>query len=149
MMPSEQFQFCPRCADRRPPDGKANPFNCSRCGFHYYFNPAIATAAFVWDGHGRMLFIRRGKEPGRGLLSVPGGFVDIGETAEDGLRRELREEVNLEVGPLEFLCTRPNAYPYGGVTYPVLDLFFVTRKATDQVAAALEEVDSFAWLEPA
>ncbi len=87
--------------------------------------------------------------PGRGMLSIPGGFVDIGETAEEGLRRELREEVNLEVTALEFLCTQPNVYHYQGVTYPVLDLFFVTRPATGNVATALEDVESLCWLDPA
>jgi ADP-ribose pyrophosphatase YjhB (NUDIX family) len=83
------------------------------------------------------------------MLSIPGGFVDIGETAEDGLRRELREEVNLEVTALEFLCTQPNVYHYQGVTYPVLDLFFVTEAVPGHVAAALEDVESLCWLDPA
>ena len=126
---------------------RPRPFRCERCGFLYYFNPAIATAAFIQDGTGRTLFIRRAKDPGRGMLSIPGGFVDFGETAEEGLRRELREEVNLEVAALDFLCTHPNAYQYQEVTYQVLDLFFVTQAPEAGRAAALEEVSSFCWLD--
>src|SRR4029077_12061020 len=118
MAPSEQFEFCPRCAEPRPATAHHIPSRCARCGFLYYFNPAIASAAFIRGEDGRVLFIRRAKDPGRGMLSIPGGFVDIGETAEEGLRRELREEVNLEVTALEFLCTQPNVYHYQGVTYP-------------------------------
>ena len=94
------------------------------------------------------MFIRRAKEPAQGKLAVPGGFVDIGETAEDALRREIKEEVNLEVESLEFLCSAPNEYHYEGVTYPVLDLVFVTRATSTDKTAALDGVESFCWLKP-
>jgi ADP-ribose pyrophosphatase YjhB (NUDIX family) len=65
--------------------------------------------------------------PAKGKLAVPGGFIDIGETAEDGLRREIREEVNLAPGELRYLCTQVNDYVYRDINYPVLDLYFVGR----------------------
>jgi ADP-ribose pyrophosphatase YjhB (NUDIX family) len=92
-----------------------------------------------------LLFIRRAKDPGRGMLSIPGGFVDTGETAEEGLRRELREEVNLEVTTLEFLCTQPNVYHYQGMTYPVLDLFFLATALNPERARALDDVEALSW----
>ena len=149
MSPSEQFEYCPRCAERRPKTEPRAPFSCANCGFLFYFNAAIAAAAFISDEESHVLFIRRAKAPGRGMLSIPGGFVDIGETAEDGLRRELREEVSLEVTRLDFLCTQPNTYHYQGVTYPVLDLFFVTQSVAGSTARALEDVESLSWLNPA
>ena len=91
----------------------------------------------------RALFIRR-EGPGERKLALPGGFVDIGERAE-ALRREIREEVNLEVASVEFLCSQPNEYHYKGVTYPVLDLFFVTRASGNQPAVALDGVESVCW----
>ncbi|MEY2409259.1 MAG: hypothetical protein QOF48_1929 [Verrucomicrobiota bacterium] len=144
----EIFQHCPRCGARR--EGPAtNPFRCAACGHQQYFNPASAVAAILLDPDGRALFLRRARDPGRGRLGLPGGFVDVGETAEMALRREIREEVNLETGPLEFLCSGVNRYPYKDVTYPVLDLFFVTRAESIAGAAALDGVASFEWLEPA
>src|SRR6185295_12756038 len=72
----------------------------------------------------------------------------IGETAEEALRREIKEEVNLDVGPLEFLCSAPNEYLYRGVNYPVLDLAFVCRAVSTEPIAALDGVESFCWLKP-
>jgi 8-oxo-dGTP diphosphatase len=53
----------------------------------------------VHDELGRLLLIRRANEPGRGLWSVPGGRVEPGETDEDAVRREMREETGLDVTP--------------------------------------------------
>jgi len=148
MQPTDLFQHCPRCGQPRKPDSARQPFHCDACGFHYYFNACIAVAAILLGPDDRALFVRRAHEPQKGKLAVPGGFVDLGETAEDALRREIKEEVNLEVGPLEFLCTALNQYIYRDVTYPVLDLAFVTRANSLDGIAALDGVESFCWIKP-
>jgi ADP-ribose pyrophosphatase YjhB (NUDIX family) len=108
----------------------------------------VAVAAFVQRPGGEVLFIRRAHEPAKGKLALPGGFVDIGETAEVALRREIREEVGLEVGRLEFLGSETNEYCYREVRYPVLDLFFETAAAAPHQAAALDGVEALCWLDP-
>lgn len=148
MEPSRFFRFCPRCGVARDPSQAPAPFSCASCGFLYYFNPAVAGAAILLRPDGMALFIRRAKEPSKGMLGMAGGFIDIGETAEQGLRREIREEVNLEVDSLEFLCSCPNSYTYREVTYPVLDLFFIARTSAPEAAVALDAVESFSWLDP-
>jgi ADP-ribose pyrophosphatase YjhB (NUDIX family) len=149
MKPIEHFQFCPCCGEKRRAIPQDQTFRCGGCGFQYYFNPAIAAAAFVLDKDGLALFIRRAKNPAKGKLAIPGGFIDSGETAEGALRREIREEVNLEISSIEYLCSQPNLYPYKGVTYSVLDLFFVAKAEGMAGAAALDGVASYCWLHPA
>lgn len=148
-MPTHQhFNFCPNCgASHSRPVG--NPFQCGNCGFHFYFNPTCAAAALIVDGQGRVLFIRRAKEPALGKLALPGGFIDFDESAEEAVRREISEEVGLRAGSLRFLCSHPNEYPYKGVTYRVLDFFFVAQAPTDAEAGISEEVQSVLWLDPA
>jgi ADP-ribose pyrophosphatase YjhB (NUDIX family) len=94
----------------------------------YYLNPTVAVAAIVEDTHGRIALVERAKEPKKGMLALPGGFVDAGENAEDALRRELREELGLEVGALSYVGSWPNLYTYKGVTYSVVDVFFAARE---------------------
>ena len=53
--------------------------------------------AVIKDGTGRMLLILRGHDPGKGLWSIPGGRIDPGETSEEAVVREVREETGLEV----------------------------------------------------
>ena len=147
MKPIEHFRFCPRCGQHYFHTASDQMFRCPACGFVYYFNPAIAAAAFIRNSAGQTLFIRRAKEPAKGQLAIPGGFVDVGETAETALRREIREEVDIEIDALGYLCSQTNEYAYKEVTYPVLDLFFVAEISGEAKAAALDGVESCTWLE--
>jgi ADP-ribose pyrophosphatase YjhB (NUDIX family) len=148
MEPAKHFKFCPRCGHQRSKGVGTSPLRCGACGFLYYFNPTIAVAGFIFAPDGRALFIRRAKEPAKGKLAVPGGFVDVGESAEEALRRETREEVNVELADLSYLCSHVNSYDYGGVTYPVLDLFFTALAVQTNEAKALDGVESIQWLDP-
>jgi ADP-ribose pyrophosphatase YjhB (NUDIX family) len=148
MAPSELFRYCPRCGRSGPVEQSRPFFQCDACGFLYYFNPVIAVGAILVRPDGRILFVQRAKDPAKGKLGVPGGFVDFGESAEAALRREIREEVNLEAATLEYLCSQPNDYPYKGVTYQVLDFYFIVRVDSADGVAALDDVDSVHWLEP-
>ena len=95
-----------------------------------------------------MLFVRRAQEPGKGKLGLPGGFIDFDETAEAAVRREVREELGIEVGPLSYLCSFTNKYLYLEVTYQVLDFFFRAEINPAAEPAALDGVQSLEWLDP-
>ena len=147
MHPSRKFCYCPSCGIAfRDPAGQ--PLRCGGCGFTFYFNTTCATAALIVRPDGRALFIRRAKDPAKNKLAMPGGFVDEGETAEDGVRREFVEEVGFAPEGIDFLCSHPNSYFYKELTYPVLDFFFVARARGDETPEALDGVASVHWLDP-
>jgi ADP-ribose pyrophosphatase YjhB (NUDIX family) len=150
MLPSELFRFCPRCGVTRDATNVGQiPLRCGACGLTFFFNPSVAAAAWVHDPQGRVLLIRRAKEPAAGKFAIPGGFLDIGETAEEGLRREVREEVGLEIDRLRFFASYPNLYHYRDVTYPVLDLVFLADAIKPEEAQALDAVAGIEWKLPA
>ena len=142
----EQFVHCPRCGCSEGAARPGNAFQCGRCEFLFYFNPAIAVGAVLLAPDNTVLLIRRAKDPHKGRLSVPGGFVDPGETAEEALQREIREEVGMEVDRLDYFCSLPNQYHYRGITYQVLDLFFVGRVSDKSTKAQAAEVAEVCWL---
>ena len=67
----------------------------------YPLRPIIGVGGLIFDGSS-ILLVKRGKEPGKGLWSIPGGALKSGETLTEGTAREIEEEVGLkvEVGPL-------------------------------------------------
>lgn len=128
----------------------AKLLRCEACGFELFMNPAAAVAGVIVDGRGRMVVLVRGKEPGKGLWDLPGGFVDPGETAEEALAREIREEVDLKVTAMRYLGSWPNVYEYGGVRYRTLDFGFACgADGVEQVRPAESEVEQVLLLEPA
>lgn len=143
MQPIQHFQHCPKCGQPVPPG--VNPLVCPACGFCFFFNPTVSAAAFVFDGHGRILLLRRAKEPAKGLFGIPGGFIDIGEGAEVAVRREIREEVGIEVTELKYLTSHPNDYNYRGVTYPVCDLMFTAVAVNPEAVQSLDDVAGYEW----
>jgi ADP-ribose pyrophosphatase YjhB (NUDIX family) len=90
----------------------------------YYHNTAAATGCVISTGE-EILLLVRDKEPGKGKLDLPGGFVDPGEGAFEGLRRECREELGWDPGPnLALFASFPNVYPYRDIPYNTCDFFF-------------------------
>jgi NAD+ diphosphatase len=149
--PLTHFAHCPRCGTRQPDAERADvggPFRCGACGFTLYFNAASAVAAILVRPDGDALFIRRAKDPGKGRLGLPGGFVDAGESAEGALTREIREEVGLEVAGLRYLSSHPNLYVYADVTYTTLDVFYTASVSDPERAVALDAVESLVWADP-
>ncbi len=135
------YRYCPRCAAEAMTVPGPQLTVCGACGLHLYYNPCAAVGVFLVDSNERVLFIRRAKDPAAGKLGLPGGFIDNNESAEDGLRREVMEEVGMELGEIEFLCSRPNAYRYGGIIYPTLDFYFIACVPDFDPARALDGVD--------
>jgi len=142
------YRYCPRCAAEAMSVRGPQLVVCGACGLHLYYNPCAAVGAFLVDREGRVLLIRRAKDPAAGQLGLPGGFIDNDESAESGLRREVREEVGLELGPVEFLCSQPNRYPFGGIVYPTLDFYFIARVDDLGAARALDEVQGLVVRHP-
>ncbi|MGF7162056.1 8-oxo-dGTP diphosphatase [Rhodoligotrophos appendicifer] len=75
--------------------------------------PLLTADCVAVDDDLRVVLIRRGTDPFKGGYALPGGFVDVGETAEEGCRRELKEETGLEAGELSLIgiYSDPNRDP--------------------------------------
>ena len=114
--PLSQFKYCPKCGSIHFEINNEKSKRCADCGFVYYFNPSAATVALIMNEQNELLVCRRAKDPAKGTLDLPGGFIDMAETGEEGVRREVKEETGMEVNKAE--------YVYSGFPVHTLDLFF-------------------------
>ncbi len=100
MLPIETIKFCTRCGhamELREESGRIRPI-CPRCGYVHYFSPQVAAVAIVTRAEDeKFLLVQRGEDPGKGLWGLPGGFVEMGETAPEALTREILEETGYEI----------------------------------------------------
>ena len=111
--------------------------------------PVVGVGAVVWRGS-RLLLIRRGRAPLRGVWSLPGGRQGWGETVEAALRREVREETALELGPLTFVAVvdllTPAAEGRPALHFTLLDY---TAEALAGEAVAGDDAEAVAWFDMA
>ena len=146
--PLSLFAHCPRCGSPRFDVSSEKSKRCGDCGFEYFLNPSAAVAAFIVNARGELLVVRRAKEPARGTLDLPGGFCDLNETAEESIRREVREETMLDVAEAVPLFSLPNQYEYSGFVVPTMDWFFRCTVKGGGEAKACDDAAELMWISP-
>ena len=134
------WRACPRCgAALEHADGSVS---CPDCGLSVYANPAPTASALLVEGDGAVLLARRAGEPGEGLWDLPGGFVEEGEDALATLRRELREELGVEIEPGRLVGSLPDRYGEGGPW--TLNFYWEGRIVSGEPAPA-DDVAELCW----
>jgi ADP-ribose pyrophosphatase YjhB (NUDIX family) len=132
-----QARFCPRCAQ---PAEIAYPrsLSCSHCGYGAYYNPKPVAAAIPTTPQGEIILLRRAFDPGKDLWTFPGGFVDLGESVEEAARREVMEELEIEVelGAVLNVYSRPQ-------DRVVLIVYSATTTGTPRTTIEATEVRAF------
>lgn len=94
------MKYCPKCGGALNLQAVADDIRerlvCQACGFVFYQDPKVSACTIpVIDD--KVVLVRRAISPGRGLWVFPGGYMDLGETAEEAAVRETHEEINLDV----------------------------------------------------
>ena len=92
----EDVRFCPRCG-KDATVTYPRSIMCPSCGYGAFYNPKPVACAITANPDNEILLLRRGFQPNRGLWSMPGGFVDLGESVEDAAIRETKEEIAVDI----------------------------------------------------
>lgn len=148
MHPLEKFEYCPMCGSHHFVANSATSKKCENCGFEFFMNPSASNVAIIKNAEGEILVERRKQEPAKGMLDLPGGFTQIGETSEEGVRREVMEETGLKVTSSQYLFSLPNVYRYSGIDIHTLDMFYLCEVEDATIAAAGDDAAECMWLHP-
>ncbi|HTY20119.1 MAG TPA: NUDIX domain-containing protein [Geobacteraceae bacterium] len=90
-----KHSHCSFCGNRFP-ESAPWPRRCTVCGNSSYLNPLPVAVVLLPVADG-IVVIRRNTEPQKGTLTLPGGYIDLGETWQEAASRELREETGIEI----------------------------------------------------
>lgn len=148
------FIYCPACASKLEDPSSESGSRCPGCGRSWYQNSSPTVTAALVDGD-KVLVAIRARDPKKGQVDTPGGFLMLGEHPLDGLKREIREELGIEIDVSfeDFIQAIPHTY--GDEEDWVLSLGFAARPMSlalspaDDVADALwvtsSELDALDW----
>ena len=145
-----RYSFCPKCGGKLrliDREGQLVP-TCQnqRCGYIFWLNAKPAVVAIISNDQGQLLFTERAIEPHRGKLDMPGGFLHEHERPVDGVKREIMEELGVEITVKE--CLGHELDPYGDEDFTVLSIGLVATIAHGQPEAR-DEISAISWVGPA
>lgn len=140
-----RYKYCPLCKGKLV---KKNPtlFVCSSCNFHFYDNPKPTTAVFL-EKDGKILLVKRAEKPKKGFWDAPGGFIEKNESAEESAKREIKEELGIEIKKLEFIGSFTGTYFYQNITYSTLCLAFKAVSKNWNIKLQKDEISQIKFFE--
>lgn len=141
------FNYCPSCRSKDISLYNDKKFKCKTCSFTFFQNVATAVAVIL-EHDNKIILIKRSREPGKGKWDLPGGFVDPKENAEDALKREMEEELKINIGEIKYFCSFPNIYEYKDVPYHTCDLFFYSSIDSIPIDFDRTEIEELLLLSP-
>ena len=142
------YKFCPKCAGElkmQKRDYAMHPV-CQKCGFVFYQNSKPTSSPLIVNEKNEVLLVKRAIQPHLGKWDIPGGFLENGEDPIVGLKREAREELDVEIEPIKLITVYVDKYPYERGDFYTLNLFYKTRITSGKIKLDAENSD-YHWFE--
>ena len=122
----EAFKFCMVCGGEFKTNSDIEK-ECTKCGYIYFIASKPCAGGLVINEKKEVLLIKRKRNPFKGSLDIPAGFADGSETLEEALKREMMEEVGLEVNNYKYFKSAVGDYDYKGIIKKYLCAFFIIK----------------------
>ena len=143
-MPAKILTYCPICSSeltQREEGGRLRPA-CENCGYVHYVNPVPGVGLLI-EKDGGLVLIKRGHPPHQDEWTLPSGFVEADESAEEGAIREAEEETGLKVEIIELAAI--NSFPEGPPVSGIM-IFYRMRPIGGELQAGDDAVDARVFL---
>ncbi len=147
-MSQDSRTFCYRCGDTLQARGDRAWF-CKTCDYVQYDNPRPCVEVALFNKGNHLLVSKRAFEPGKGLYDLPGGFVEMDETLEEALFRELSEETSLRQDDIKLTAYFKSFYvPYQWPpeTYHNVVALFIAEIDSDINVVPSDDSEELLWV---
>ncbi|OGK24986.1 hypothetical protein A3A46_00625 [Candidatus Roizmanbacteria bacterium RIFCSPLOWO2_01_FULL_37_13] len=141
-----KFKYCPNCkanikAYNRPALAAGRLIDCASCGFYFYLSPSPTNGLILENEKGEVLLVKRKYPPKKGYWDIPGGFVDFGETMEESLRREIKEELGTDITDIKYFTSTADRYLFKGIDYHTLCFVFLGKVVGKKNLSANDDIN--------
>lgn len=129
---NKNYHFCPKCKSQL--QKLDTHLSCPNCALKIYYNPSLAVALVAFNKKGEVLLNKRKVSPNQGSWDTVGGFVNVGETVEQAIIREFREETRAECEIIHYWGSYPDVY--GPEKVSTINLFYEVKIIRGQLQAS-------------
>jgi ADP-ribose pyrophosphatase YjhB (NUDIX family) len=140
------FKYCPKCGRRftkKRLHGRTRLY-CRPCDFFFFQNSKPTASAIITKGK-KILLTKRSINPKKGWWDTPGGFLENGEHPLVGVKREMKEELGLEIIPIKLLTTVIDYYiEPPNYRFYTLNLFYLSKIKKGRIRPA-DDVCEAKW----
>ena len=133
----EAFKFCPKCASALTDDHHFSARKCPKCGGLYF--PRIEPAIIVLVTKGDSILLVKTKNSKKNFYSCVAGFVEQGETFEQAVQREVKEETGIQIQDVKYKANQPWPFP------DQLMIAFTARYKSGEIRLQEEEIADGGW----
>ncbi len=134
---NRDHKYCGRCGTRMLIRQTELAKNCPACGFVSF--PRLSPAVIMSIVRGKEILLARSPRFPKGMYSTLAGFVEPGETLEETVIREIREEVNVEISDITYIGSQPWPFPHS------LMIGFTTRYTAGEIQIDNNEIEDAQW----
>jgi NADH pyrophosphatase NudC (nudix superfamily) len=140
MDPRTAYIFCPRCGNKL----KEIPehLECTSCGFIFYINPIPCNAVVIENEKQEILLAKRKFDPKKGYWDLPGGFLKTGENYFESVKREIKEELHIEIKVTGIVGIYEDTYLFQNILNPTL-LITAAAKILSGILKADDDVSDY------
>lgn len=139
------LKFCPKCGNtfvfKKPEGNDKKELICESCGFIFWQNSKPTASALIVD-QDKLLLVKRAI-PHKGMWDIPGGFLELGEHPEDGVKREMKEELGINIIINKFIGIVMDRYGDNDNIW-TLNIFYEARIANG-VPTPASDVCEYKW----
>lgn len=141
MNPKEAFKFCTRCGGNLALNGE-NLLVCQKCGFKCYINPLPCNAVVIENEKEEILLVKRKFDPRKGHWDWPGGFIDPGEDFEHSVKREIKEELGVDIEVGKIIGVYDDIYIYQEISSPTLCIVVAAKISKGEIKVS-DDAESY------
>ena len=141
MNPQKAYKFCLKCGGKLKNYAKYI-LKCNSCGFKVYINPVPCNGVIIVNEKNEIMLVKRKVDPKKGYWDLPGGFIQPGENLEQSVKREIKEELDIDVEMIKFIGTYGDLYEFQSILVPTLGII-VTAKPLSFKFIPKDDISSY------
>lgn len=134
---------CFRCGNKLTKK-RYNLYECPKCSYDHFINPYPTTSVIIINQKEELMLVKRKYPPRKGYWDLPGGFIDIKETGEEGVKREIKEELGIQLDKVFYIGSYPDKYFFQGFNMDTITLSFYSKISNQEIKVS-DDITGFSF----